>query len=297
MRDAIDGLMYDLRIEKGRSANTVEAYGRDLMKFTSWLDERGVDHPDRVERHHISGWLAHLYDTGLGARSIARARSSVRRLFAYLMQERLLEEDPTADVPGPRFGSPLPMVLSGESIEALLDAPDRATPLGLRDAAMIELLYSCGLRVSELTGLPWRNVDPHEALVKVLGKGNKERLIPVGEPAILLVRRYVREARPVFDPDGRSPALFISRRGRQMTRQNFWNRLREHASAAGIPGKVSPHVLRHSFATHLLEHGADLRAVQAMLGHADLTTTQIYTHVSRTRMSRMHAQHHPRGDG
>ncbi|MFT4625360.1 MAG: integrase/recombinase XerD [Myxococcota bacterium] len=298
MRAAIEGFMYDLRVERGRSPNTAEAYARDLERLTSWLEAQGIDSPQAVERHHISEWVAHLSETeGLGPRSVVRARSSVRGLFAYLMREQVVTENPTAHVPAPRFGAPLPTVLSSEHVEAILAAPDRAVPLGLRDAAMIELLYSCGLRVSELVSLPWRNLDPHESIVRVMGKGRKERFVPVGEQAIDLIRLYVSDARPALDPTGTCPALFVSRRGSAMSRQNMWARLRSYARQAGLTGKVSPHVLRHSFATHLLENGADLRSVQAMLGHADLTTTQIYTHVSRVRLARMHARYHPRGDG
>jgi integrase/recombinase XerD len=180
-------------------------------------------------------------------------------------------------------------------VEALLAAPDRSRPLGLRDAAMIELLYSSGLRVSELVTLPRRAVDPEVQILKVRGKGDKERLVPMADRALELMVRYLRDARPHHDPDASQPEVFVSRRGTAMTRQNFWQRLRQHAQRAGIPGKVSPHVLRHSFATHLLDHGADLRSLQAMLGHADISTTQIYTHVSRKRLVELHARYHPRG--
>jgi len=295
MHDAIEGFMYHLKVERNRSEHTVEAYGRDLRRFAAWLAEREVVTPEGVRREDVADFMLHLKDEGLGLRSIARARTSVRQLFKYCMKERIVGADPTSLVEAPKFTSPLPVVLSSSMVEALLAAPDLHRPLGLRDAAMIELLYSSGLRVSELVGLPRRNVDPEVRLLRVRGKGDKERLVPMAPRALDLMVRYVAEARPLHDPSGAAPEVFVSRRGTAMTRQNFWQRLRSHARRAGIQGKVSPHVLRHSFATHLLDNGADLRSLQAMLGHADISTTQIYTHVSRARLKRLHAEFHPRG--
>lgn len=294
MDEALEGFMYFSRVEKNHSANTVEAYLRDLRRFSAWCDDQSYAIAD-LTRQHIVDHLAFLEAEGLGRRSIARARTSIRQFFKYLVRERLLEDDPTVLVQAPRFQSPLPTVLSSKQVEALLDAPSGGSPLEVRDRAMIAVLYSSGLRVSELVGLPWRHVDSQIGLLRVLGKGDKERLVPVGERALDGIQRYLRAARPLLDPDQICPALFVSRRGSAMTRQNFWERLRRWAVVAGIDGKVSPHVLRHSFATHLLEHGADLRSLQAMLGHADISTTQIYTHVSRARLARLHAEHHPRG--
>ncbi len=293
--DAIEGFTYWLKAERGRSDNTIEAYGRDVRRFAVWLEGQGIDSPDAVTQAHVADHLVWLDRQDLGLRSIARARSSLRQLFRFLQREGLLDDDPSARVHAPRFPEPLPTVLSGRSVEALLGAPNRGTPLGLRDAAMIELMYSCGLRVSELVTLPGKGLDPEEGLVRVRGKGDKERLIPVGDRALALIRRYVAESRPVLDPDHSCPTLFVGQHGEGMTRQNFWDRLTRYAKLAGVRGKVSPHVLRHSFATHLLEHGADLRALQAMLGHADITTTQIYTHVTQARLSELHRKHHPRG--
>jgi integrase/recombinase XerD len=288
--------MYHLKVERSRSENTLESYGRDLRRFAAWLEEeRGVTDPAAVQRTDVADYLVHLDSEGLGLRSIARARTSVRQLFRFLMKEKRVEEDPTALVDGPKFPAPLPTVFTRAQVEALLAAPRRDTPLGLRDAAMIELLYSTGLRVSELVGLPLRSVDPEIGLLRVIGKGDKERLVPVGERALALMVRYLREGRPHHDPGNTSPSVFVSRRGTAMTRQNFWQRLQRYATEIGLPGKVSPHVLRHSFATHLLEHGADLRSLQAMLGHADISTTQIYTHVTQARLAALHREYHPRG--
>jgi len=295
VHDAIEGFMYHLKVERNRSEHTLLGYGSDLRRFADWLEVRGRTAPSVVARDDVAGFMQHLREQGLGSRSVARARTSIRQLFRYCMREGLVEHDPTALVDAPRFPQPLPTVLSGGQVEALLAAPNRGEPLGLRDAAMLELIYSSGLRVTELVTLPLRAVDAEIGLVQVRGKGDKERLVPVSETALQLLRRYLREARLLHDPAGEVPEVFLSRRGGPMTRQNLWQRLQGHAKRAGILGKVSPHVLRHSFATHLLENGVDLRSLQAMLGHADISTTQIYTHVSRARLKRLHAEFHPRG--
>ncbi|MBA2322417.1 MAG: site-specific tyrosine recombinase XerD [Deltaproteobacteria bacterium] len=294
--DAVEGFTYWLKAKRNRADNTVESYVRDVRRFAGWLEGQGIAHPGGITRSHVADHLVWLdAEVGVGLRSVARARASLRQWLGYLVKEGLIDEDPSQRTSAPRFPAPLPKVLSAASVEALLAAPSRGTPLGLRDAAMIELMYSCGLRVSELVGLPSKALDPIEGLVKVRGKGSKERIVPVGDQAIALVRKYVAESRPLLDPDGSSSALFVNRRGTPMTRQNFWQRLSGWARLAGVRGKVSPHVLRHSFATHLLENGADLRALQAMLGHADITTTQIYTHVTQARLAELHRRHHPRG--
>lgn len=297
MDDAIEGFLYYLKVERDRSANTLEAYLRDLKRFQAGCAEGGITSVEEVTRTTVAEHLAALDADGLGSRSIARARSSIRQLFRFLVREGLLEADPTDLVDAPRFSSPLPRVLSPAEVEALLSAPPRDRPLGLRDAAMIELMYSTGLRVTELVTLPAAAIDAEVGLVRVRGKGGRERLVPTGRRAIEILHRYLRDARPYHDPEGRTPALFVGRRGSAMSRQNFWQRLKHWAAVAGIEGKVSPHVLRHSFATHLLEHGADLRHLQVMLGHADITSTQIYTHVSKARLQAIHAEFHPRGQG
>jgi integrase/recombinase XerD len=296
MDDAVEGFTYYLKVERGRSDHTVAAYGSDLRRFVAWAAEHGLTDPGAVTRDHVADWLVALDAEGLGLRSIARARTSLRQLFRYLLKEKLVEADPTARVRAPRFPAPLPKVLTERQVEALLAAPDRLTPLGLRDAAMIEVLYATGLRVSELVSLPLAAVDVEVGVLRIRGKGDKDRLVPIGDLALELTIRYRREARPLHDPDGSRPEVFLNRRGTPMTRQNFWQRLKVYGTSAGIRWElVTPHVLRHSFATHLLEHGADLRSLQAMLGHADIGTTQIYTHVTRTRLQQLHARFHPRG--
>ncbi len=298
MDDAVEGFLYAMRVERNLAENTLEAYARDLHRFAAWLEEAGEVGPVEVGRRHLQDYAVHLEEAGLGPRSRARARTSLRQLFRWLVEEGIREEDPTRDLAAPRYPQPLPKVLTARQVEALLAAPDPHSPLGQRDAAMLSLLYASGLRVSELVGLPrwaFRDEDPI-GFVFVRGKGDKERIVPVGERARQRIGRYLREGRRRHDPEGSAPALFLSRRGAGMTRQNFWERVKKHGLAVGLPrALVSPHVLRHSFATHLLEHGADLRQLQALLGHADISTTQIYTHVRTHRLKRIHERFHPRG--
>ncbi len=294
MDDAVEGFLYWLQVERMRSPHTVDAYRRDALRFAAFLERREITRPHDVGRQDLADFMGDLHDEGLGLRSIARVRTSIRQLFRYLVQEGVLEADPTSRVETPRFPAPLPVVLSPSDVDELLRTPDPSTPLGLRDRAMIQLLYSSGLRVSELITVPTHQVRRDMGVVLVHGKRDKERMVPMGSVAAGWIDRYLRDARPLLDAGTRSEALFVSRRGTAMTRQNFWQRLRRYAVLAGIRGKVSPHVLRHSFATHLLANGADLRALQAMLGHADITTTQIYTHVANERLKAVHAAHHPR---
>jgi integrase/recombinase XerD len=296
MDEAVEGFVYYLKVERNRADLTVEAYARDLRRFVAWAAERSVASPSAITRALVAEYLVHLDRDGLGLRSIARVRSTLRQFFRFLVDEGHIEADPSARVGSPAYPAALPKVLTAAQVEALLAAPDRRSPLGLRDAAMIEVLYATGMRVTELVGLLRAAVDPELGVVRIRGKGDKERLVPIGEVALDLMVRYLREARPLHDPEGTAPVVFVSRRGERMTRQNFWQRITAYAREIGMPdGMVSPHVLRHSFATHLLEHGADLRTLQAMLGHADIGTTQIYTHVTRARLQALHARYHPRG--
>ncbi len=300
LEDGLEGFLYHLKVERHLSENTLEAYGRDIRKFVAWLDAaHGVAASAEVAHAHVAGWMAHLaVEEGLGKASLNRARSSLRQLFRYLLREEVVSADPTARVEAPPRDRRLPETLTHAEVDALLAAPDTLTPLGLRDAAMLALLYATGLRASELVGLRRHQVAVIDdlGLVRVVGKGDKERVVPVGRRALGLLDRYLREVRPRHDPGGRAPELFVGRRGEGLTRQAFWLRIKRHARGAGIdPDRVYPHALRHSFATHLLEHGADLRSLQAMLGHADIATTQIYTHVSPKRLRDLHARHHPRG--
>ena len=287
MEAAIDGFLAWCRAEKGLSENTLDAYDRDLRRLREFLSGRGILDPVGVAATDLSDWMGSLNDRGLSRTSVARHRVAMRQLFQFLLREGLMSQDPSALIEAPRLPRRLPGTLSEAEVGRLLASPNRATPLGLRDAAMIELLYATGLRVSELVGL--RRDQWHRGWLVVEGKGGKERLVPYGDQAGAVVLQYLSAREDVH------PAIFLSQRGAPMTRQNFWQRIRYYAKVAGIRNKVSPHTLRHAFATHLLAHGADLRSVQAMLGHSDISTTEIYTHVAKARLRRLHAEHHPRG--
>lgn len=295
---SVDAFLNHAALERNLSPRTVEAYGRDLGRFAGFLEGAGVTSLRALERQHVSAFVRHLEGKGLSPRSRARALSAVRRLVQYGARQGECRIDPLDGVEAPRFGKPLPRTLRPEETQALLDATDPEDPLGCRDRAMLEVLYGAGLRVSELVSLPLSGLDRKTGLVRVMGKGRRERIVPLGEPALEAVERYLAEARPALAQRARRTpeAVFLSRRGSAMTRQNFFERLRGLARQAGIPReRVSPHVLRHAFATDLLEGGADLRAVQSMLGHADLSTTEIYTHVSRARLRDTVETRHPRG--
>ncbi|AYF90339.1 site-specific tyrosine recombinase XerD [Pseudomonas sp. JS3066] len=290
----IDRFLDALWLEKGLSEHTRSAYRSDLAHFNSWLDDRGLA-LDKAGRDLILDHLAWRLEQGYKARSTARFLSGLRGFYRFLLRENLIIEDPTLQIDLPQLGRPLPKSLSEADVEALLEAPELDDPIGMRDRAMLEVLYACGLRVTELVSLTLEQVNLRQGVLKVFGKGSKERLVPLGEEAIAWIERYQREARP-FLLDGKpSDVLFPSLRGEQMTRQTFWHRIKHQARVAGIGKSLSPHTLRHAFATHLLNHGADLRVVQMLLGHSDLSTTQIYTHIARARLQELHARHHPRG--
>ncbi len=295
---ALDRFVEHLRVERGLSSNTVEAYSADVVDFFSSLGDELPGDVAGITEAMVLSWLGERSARGLAASSQARGLVALRQLFGFLSAEGLVPADPTENVRRPRVRRPLPEGLDLDEVERLLAAPDRSTPLGLRDAAMIELLYSTGLRVSELVGITLDQVELRRGLLLVRGKGSKERPVPMGEPARALLVRYLRDARPKIlakRGGGRGlSAVFVTSRAGPMTRQNFWALLRKHAMAAGISRLPSPHVLRHSFATHLLERGADLRVVQQLLGHSDISTTQIYTHVNRARLRAIHDAHHPR---
>ncbi len=280
-------------MEKGLSDNSLSNYRRDLTQFAAWLHTQAAS-LSGCDRIRLFDYLAHLHQRGLGARSVSRQLSALRGFYRWAVRERHVSEDPTLLVERPRIGKPLPKTLSEADVEALLAAPDTDTALGLRDRTMLEVLYAAGLRVTELVSLTLSQVNLRQGLVRVVGKGNKERLVPVGEEALGWLQRYLRDARPVLLGDTQSEVLFPSQRAQQMTRQTFWHRLRQVAIVAGVQKPLSPHTLRHAFATHLLNHGADLRVVQLLLGHSDLSTTQIYTHVAKQRMQELHARFHPR---
>jgi len=290
----VDAYLDHLRIERALSSNTVEAYSRDLGKLLTVAQDRGVTDPKGIDLTLVDEYLVTLGKQGLGARSAARHLSAVRGLCKFLLRERAIEADPSALADRPRLRRPLPVWLSFEEVESLLDAPDPATSRGLRDRAMMQLMYAAGLRVSELVKLPLSSIDLRRGLVSVVGKGGKQRLVPIGEVAMGAVESYLRDVRPsVAGP--KEPVLFVSPRGGPLTRQGFWKLLVRYARGAGIMKKISPHKLRHSFATHLLQNGADLRAVQAMLGHSDIATTEIYTHVASDHVRKVHKASHPRG--
>ncbi len=280
-------------MEKGLSQNTLTSYRRDIDRFLSWVEARG-QHCAQMDRAGVNAYLADAIAGGAQARTTARWLSSLRGFYGWLLREQHVATDPTLQVERPRIGRPLPHTLSETEVDALLDAPDTRTAIGLRDRAMLELLYASGLRVSELVGLSLGQLGLEQGVVQVVGKGNKERIVPMGEDALTWLQRYLRDGRTELHA-GDSHYVFPGRAGKALTRQAFWYRIRRYAVAAGIRKHLSPHTVRHAFATHLLNHGADLRVVQMLLGHSDLSTTQIYTHVARHRLRELHASHHPRG--
>lgn len=282
-----------LRVERGLSKNTVEAYGRDLSDFLAFLDKHKLTY-QMVEREELMDYLQDLYSR-LSARSISRRIVSLRSFYRFLILDGFASNDPTEALESPRTWQSLPKYLTEEEVEALLEQPDLSTPIGLRDRSMLELLYATGLRVSELIKLKVSEVNLEAGFVRTTGKGGKERLVPVGDAAAEFLERYLKDSYPHFKPKKpSSPFLFLSQKGGGMSRQNFWMIVEKYGKMLGLSNRLSPHVLRHSFATHLLEHGADLRSVQVMLGHADISTTQIYTHVTRERMKHLYNRLHPR---
>jgi integrase/recombinase XerD len=291
---AIQQFLDHLRVERELTPATVEAYGRDLARFSHFVAGRTVKAADVVRPIDVLDFLVHLTEKKLSARSQARRLIALRQLFKFLKAERITAIDPTEDIDLPRFGRKLPDFLSVDEVDRLLAAPDRRTPRGARDGAMIETLYATGLRVSELVKLRLRDVNLDAGYLMTMGKGRKQRLVPVGEAAIASVRAYLEAARATHVRARAVDTVFVTHHGRAMTRQGFWKLLGRYAVAAGIRKRISPHKLRHSFATHLVERGADLRAVQAMLGHADIGTTEIYTHVSRGHLRSVYDRFHPR---
>jgi integrase/recombinase XerD len=291
----LDGYLAHLRVERGLAQRSVEAYASDLIRFAVFVRQDLTKTFAVIDSGDVAAWLVSLSRAGISARAQARKLSALRGFYKFLVAERHVSADPTALVTGPRLPRKLPHVLSFAEVEMLLRAPDPATPRGCRDAAMTQLLYASGLRVSELVGLKLTDIDLDQCVVSALGKGDKRRLVPFGEVARDALQRYLREVRPRWAVRGESVHLFLTERGTGMTRQGFWKLLGRYARSAGINKPISPHKLRHSFATHLLERGADLRAVQTMLGHADIATTQVYTHVTSEHMREAHARFHPRG--
>lgn len=290
LRPFLDSLL----LESGLSRNTLDAYQRDLLSFAAWLADTDTDLA-AATHEQIAHFFSKRARSGSNQRSDARLLSSLRRFYRYLCREGVRDSDPTASIESPRLVRPLPDSLSEDEVEALLTQPDTETALGLRDRTMLEVLYATGLRVSELVSVSFEQINMRQGLIRSIGKGNKERLVPLGEEALDWLQRYFLEGRPAILNGRLSEDAFPTKRGKAMTRQAFWYLIKRYAQLAEIDKPLSPHTLRHAFATHLLNHGADLRVVQLLLGHADLSTTQIYTHVAKARLQDLHASHHPRG--
>ena len=281
-------------MERGLSENTLGAYRADLLALTNRLDARGVDLVD-ASRSDVMDYISWRVEGGAKPRSTARQLSSFRRFFRYLLREGVRTEDPTSQIAMPKIGRALPQSLSEEEVEALLAAPNVSDPLGHRDRTMLEVLYAAGVRVSELINLKLNQINLNQGVLRIVGKGDRERLIPMGDEAQDWLREFIAGPRVEILLERQTEYLFPTRRGDRMTRQAFWHIIKRYAKKAGIQKKLSPHTLRHAFATHLLNNGADLRVVQLLLGHSDVSTTQIYTHVARERMKELHSRHHPRG--
>ncbi|KFZ39163.1 tyrosine recombinase XerD [Shewanella mangrovi] len=290
----IEAFIDDLWSERGLSDNTLSAYRTDLQHFDQYLQQRSVQLID-AGRDIVQDYLGQRFDAGLKASSQARLLSSLRRFYGFLLIHKQIEKDPMALISSPKLARKLPDTLTEADIEALLAEPDSEDTIEARDKAMLELLYATGLRVSELVGLTMEQLGLRQGLVRITGKGGKERLVPLGEIALEELERYLSHTRPILLGEVVSDVVFPSSRSRMMTRQTFWHRIKLYALRAGINKALSPHTLRHAFATHLLNHGADLRVVQLLLGHSSLSTTQIYTHVAQARLQQLHAQFHPRG--
>jgi len=290
----LDEFIDRIWLEEGLARNTLDSYRQDLSQFAVWLQKHLTKNLAEVSQSDIQQYLAYRFPTSK-PRSVSRLIASLRRLYRFALRENKISIDPTLQIDSPKLPRSLPKSLSEEEVESLLQAPNLDDPIGLRDRAMLEVLYASGLRVSELVGLKVTEVSLNEGVVRATGKGSKTRLVPLGEEAVEWVVRYLNEGRPEILQKRLSDSLFVTQRGESMTRQAFWYLIKRYASLAAIHKPMSPHVLRHAFATHLLNHGADLRVVQMLLGHADISTTQIYTHVARERLKQLHAMHHPRG--
>jgi len=294
-RQILDAFIDNIWIEKGLSQNTLDSYRSDLEQFSTWLEKNNLSYI-KTSKKEILSYLSFLFQKGLGSKTVARKLSSLKSFFRYLVFKSIIQNDPSSEVETPKLLKSIPKSISEKEVEALLAAPDEKTDIGLRDKTMIETLYSCGLRISELTNLELLNLNLRQGVIRVIGKGQKERLVPMGDQLIALLELYISSSRKNLLNKRHSDFLFLSTRGQRMTRQSFWHRIKHYCLASGFePDKISPHVLRHAFATHLLNNGADLRVVQLLLGHSDLNTTQIYTEVARQRLKRLHTEHHPRG--
>ena len=294
MDQLLDSFLAYLAVEKGLSKNTLESYGRDVRKFALYLEENKVSSVQYIKYEIILDFLSHFKKQGFSDTTTVRTIVSIKQFFKYLLVEKIIKEDPTSQIRTPRMKKSIPGVISLEEVERILASPDESTPEGIRDTAMLEVLYATGVRVSELIGLKLNDVNFEMGFIVVYGKGSKERIVPMGGQALEKLKPYMELSRPALLKTKESKALFVTRRRKGMTRQGFWKLIKTHAINSGISKNISPHTLRHSFATHLLERGADLRSIQIMLGHSDISTTQIYTHVESERLKEIHKKYHPR---
>ncbi|MDD5269889.1 MAG: site-specific tyrosine recombinase XerD [Candidatus Omnitrophica bacterium] len=294
MEEFIREFMDFISVERGLSKNTLESYGRDLSKYVQYLKKGGITDLNKVKRQQIQDFLMSLKDSKLNASSIARNLVAIKVFHRYLTSQRILKEDVTSVIETPKLWKTLPDVLDEKEVEAILDSPNTRLKQGLRDKAMLELMYATGMRVSELVSLKSNDLHMDMGFVRCLGKGQKERIIPVGSKAKEALEKYAQKARPKFLKKGESASLFLTRLGKPMSRQSFWMVIKHYVKDARIKKRVTPHTLRHSFATHLLQNGADLRIVQELLGHANISTTQIYTHINKERLKQIHQKFHPR---
>ena len=295
MEQWLDQLLHYLIVEKGLSKNTIEAYSHGLSRFLNHLREKGVQEIQEVGKFHIRGFLLALRKKNLSTKTIVRNLVGIRTFFRFLVQEGILETNPAEELESPKVAKTLPEILTLREIEQILEQPNLQTPLGMRDRAILEMLYATGMRVSELTHLPTHQVNLEGGYVLLYGKGSKERVVPLGSEAIKWVTLYLKESCGILAKGKESPFLFINRSGKGMSRQGLWKNLNNYARRAGLRKRITPHLLRHSFASHLLERGADLRSIQMMLGHVDISSTQIYTHVTGERLKKIHQRYHPRG--
>ncbi|GED12080.1 site-specific tyrosine recombinase XerD [Aneurinibacillus migulanus] len=294
MNELITQFIHYLTVERGLAKNTLESYQRDLHAYCAYLERENFTNLNETNRMQIMGYLLHLQEQGRATATLSRNLASIRAFYQFLLREKFIDKDPSVNLESPKIEKKLPQVLSVAEVETLLNGPDTRLPSGLRDKAMLELLYATGIRVSELVSLNLSDVNLNMGFIKCFGKGSKERIIPLGRLAIADVSRYLERGRPMLKKRGQEEALFLNHHGRRLSRQGFWKIIKKYAQLANSHKEITPHTLRHSFATHLLENGADLRSVQEMLGHADISTTQIYTHVTRSRLKEVYAKAHPR---
>jgi integrase/recombinase XerD len=295
MEQLLDQFLHYLIVEKGLSKNTIDAYSHGLNRFSDYLRKKGIQEMLSVSKFDVRAFLLALRKQELSTKTVVRNLVAIRTFFQFLIQEGILEANPIEELESPKIAKTLPEILTLKEVEQLLEQPNPQTPIGIRDRAMLEVLYATGMRVSELTHLPINQVNLEGGYVVVFGKGSKERIVPIGSEAMKWVALYLKTARERLAKGKESPCLFINRSGRGMSRQQFWKNIKAFGRRAGIRKRITPHLLRHSFASHLLERGADLRSVQMMLGHVDISTTQIYTHVTGERLKKIHQRYHPRG--